>query len=131
MIQKAIDKINKEFKGATLKDRYQKVVGEHVVDTLKEFCRQNSEFAQAVVQSSKSVSDCIAYTVKGCKEYTADIEVYRKAAEFYFPGAVVRFEMILDLGDDGFSNNKPGEEEPGKTEESRKPLRLSLDDLLD
>lgn len=128
----AIEKIDKEFKGAKL-SLHGNAVGKSVVDVLKTFCRQNDEFAQAIVQNKKTVADCIEYTVKGAKSSISDIEVYRKAVEFYFKGATVKFEMILDLGDGGFSNKTiPAEEEPEENRaQSKPPIRLSLDDLFD
>lgn len=119
--EKAARKLDTEFKTAKL-DRYGKVVGKPVLDTLKDFCRQNEEFAQAVLQSDKTIQQCVEHTVKGVKQSISDIEVYRKAVEFYFPGAAVRFNMTIDLGDEGFSNA-----EPQKTGS----IDLSLDSLLD
>ena len=128
MTQKAIDKIRSEFKNAKLSLKG-KAVGPSVVDTLVSFCEQNSEFAQAVVQSDKTVGQCIDSTIKGCGSSISDIEVYRKAVEFYFSGATVRFNMVIDLGDDGFSNTPvtaPTENKPVQATS----LQLSLDDLL-
>lgn len=126
MTKTAIDKIKAEFKEAKLSAKG-KAVGKSVVDTLIGFCEQNCEFAQAIVQSSETVGKCIESTVKGCGSSISDIEVYRKAVEFYFSGATVHFNMIIDLGDEEFSNA------PAVTED--KPmqatsLQLSLDDLL-
>lgn len=128
MTQKAIDKIKAEFKDAKKFSQKGKAVGQNVVDTLISFCEQNSEFAQAIVQSKKTVSECIESTVKGSGSSISDIEVYRKAVEFYFSGATVSFNMVIDLGDDGFSNTPaaPTEDKPVQTTS----LQLSLDDLL-
>lgn len=128
----AIEKIDKEFKGAKL-SQHGKAVGQSVVDVLKTFCEQNNEFAQAIVQSSNTVDKCIEYTVKDAGSSISDIEVYRRAVEFYFKGATVKFEMVLDLGDGGFSNKPiPAEEAPAENKaQSKPPIRLSLDDLFD
>ena len=130
MTQKAINKIRSEFKSARLSLKGQ-AVGPSVVDTLVSFCEQNSEFAQAVVQSDKTVGQCIDSTIKDCGRSISDIEVYRKAVEFYFSGATVHFNMTIDLGDDGFSNapapvTAPTENKPVQATS----LQLSLDDLL-
>ena len=88
-----------------------------------EFCGQNSEFAQAVVQMSidKSIKDCIESTVAKAGNSISDIEVYKKAVQFYFPGADIHFDMRIDLGDGGFSND-------GNPKNS---MKLSLDEFLD
>lgn len=93
-----------------------KVVASDVCRVLSDFCRQNSEFEQAVLQGG-SLADCIEHTVKGSGSSIADIEVYRRAVEFFFPTAKINVNMTIDLGDEGFSDAES--------------IGLSLDDLLD
>lgn len=97
------------------------VVGEAVRAALLNFCGQNAEFAQAVEQGG-SLADCIESTVKSSGTAISDIEVYKKAVQFYFAGAEIHMKLTLDLGDGGFA----GEPEP-QTEK----VELSLDSLLD
>ncbi len=125
IIEQAVEKIHRERDENKSLSKKGEAVGLSVVGTLITFCRQNAEFAQAIVQSDKNVGECIEYTVKDSGSSISDIEVYRKAVEFYFTGATVRFEMVLDLGDGGFSNIASEPVTPAK-----KPIRLSLDDLL-
>ena len=98
--------------------RYEKAICKDVKAVLSNFCRDNSEFAQAVAQSDKTFDLCLANCVKGCGSSISDLEVFSRAAAFWFEGAKVRFEMTLDLGDGGFSNDK-------------KEVKLSLDSLFD
>lgn len=122
----ANEKISSEYEsGKSDLSRYGKVVAESVIKALNDFCAQNSEFAQAVMQSDKSVIDCIGFTVKGCKNAISDLDVYRRAVQFYFSGADVHMTLTVDLGDGGFSNNTP------ITVSKSKPVELSLDSLLD
>lgn len=116
----AKDKLSAELnaKGVKLSQKG-KAVSEAVLNALQDFCEQNSEFAQAVMQTDKKVTECIESTVKSCGSSISDLEVYCKAVEFYFPGATVRMQLTIDLGDEGFSN-KPAES-----------VSLSLDNLLD
>ena len=44
-----------------------------------------------------SFEGCVAAVVKGCGSSISDIEVYRRAVGYYFPGATVRFKMEIDL----------------------------------
>lgn len=95
-----------------LKEEYGKVTGQKegamksaVRDALLEFCRQNEEFAQAVVQGG-SFKDCMAAVAKGVGGSISDLEAYRRAATFYFDGAKVNFSMTIQL--------EPAEAEPDR-----------------
>ena len=95
-----------------LKEEYGKVTGQKegamksaVRDALLEFCRQNEEFAQAVVQGG-SFKDCMAAVAKGGGGSISDLEAYRRAATFYFDGAKVNFSMTIQL--------EPAEAEPDR-----------------
>lgn len=82
--------------GAKL-DRYGEAMKQAVHDALKEFCRQDGEFAQAVAQGG-SFADCMAAVAKGVKgSAISDLEAYRLAAQFYFPGSDIRMVMEIDL----------------------------------
>ena len=128
---KAVEKIKSEIKNAKL-SRKGKAVSSAVINALSDFCRQNSEFAQAVEQSKKSVADCIESTVKNCGNSISDVDVVRKAVSFYFPGATVKCTMTIDVGDGGFSN-VDAETLATAEAESKEPkkLCLELDSLLD
>ena len=82
----------KELKG----DKYQAVMKGPVRDALIEFCQQNEEFAQAVVQGG-AFADCMKAVSKGITNSLSDIEAYRRAAAFYFDGAAVEFQMVIRL----------------------------------
>lgn len=65
------------------------------------FCKQDSEFAQAVVQGG-TFADCMKAVSKGCVRsgnmaVSSDEEAIRRAVRFYFPGAGVKFHMELNL----------------------------------
>lgn len=96
MKELAIEKIRKELK-TTSGDNKVNAVKNHVADTLIEFCRQDDEFAQAVMQSDKTLGDCCKSIMSGCGNSISDLEVYRKAVQFYFPGADIRMTMTIDL----------------------------------
>lgn len=92
-VSKALEKIEGGL--SSVKDRYGKVVARPVADALISFCRQQEEFAQAVAQSDKGFADCVAHVVKDVGQALSDIDAYRKAVEFWFPGAVV--DMVLTI----------------------------------
>ncbi len=122
----AIEKIKKEYEAGKEKlSQKGKAVGQAVIKALSEFCRQNGELAQAIEQSDKKITECIDHTVKGCGNAISDLEVYRRAADFYFKGATVEFQMVINLGDGGFSNTETVETQ------TTGRLELKLDSLLD
>lgn len=105
--------------------KYETVVKNAVLRTICKFCEQNAEFKQAIEQSGKSFADCLKATVKGAGASLEDLEVYKRAVAFYFPGADIKCTMTLDLGDGGFSNSKTS------TAADSGKLQLDLDSLLD
>lgn len=129
MIQQALDKIDRQTRNVKLSPKAN-AVKTAVADVLRSFCEQNSEFAQALLQSGKTVGDCIEYTVSECGNSISDIDVFRRAAEYFFAGATVRFEMILDIGDGGFSNTPAENAAEQLSPAPAKRLRLSLDELF-
>jgi len=100
----------KYFSKSGIKGKIQQAIAPETADTLKNFCRQESEFAQAVQQSGKSFQDCLDYVAKGAGSSLSDFKAYSKAVEFYFPGAKIQFQMKIDLiGDAG---NAPEQDVP-------------------
>ena len=77
-------------------DRYASAMKGAVCEALDGFCRQDAEFAQAVVQGG-TFSDCMKAVAKGCGSAISDLEAFRRAVRFYFPGADVKFHMTVNL----------------------------------
>lgn len=121
-------KLTSELKSAKL-GIYEEAVKDAVLKTICTFCEQNSEFAQAIEQSDKSFADCLKECIKGVKRHISDLDCYRRAVAFYFPGADIKCTMTLDLGDGGFSNSLPFPDPEDKPKGHK--LDLNLDSLLD
>jgi hypothetical protein len=68
-----------------------------VADTLINFCKQDEEFSQAIVQSDKTFRNCMDNVASGVSSGISDLDAYRKAVQFYFPGADIRMKMTIDL----------------------------------
>ncbi len=77
-------------------DRYASAMKSLICEKLCIFCKQDSEFAQAVAQGG-TFSDCMKEVAKGCGSALPDEEAIRRAVRFYFPGADVRFQMSVNL----------------------------------
>lgn len=91
----AIAKIDMEV-GEFQGDKYGKVIYKPVAEALKQFC-SNQQFAAAILASDKTLSDCCKAITKGVTNAISDIEVYRRAVQFYFAGADVKFDMRIIL----------------------------------
>lgn len=98
-------------------------------DTIKAvelFCEQHPEFRQAVEQGG-SFADCLKHCVSGSGSSISDLEVFKRAAQFYFPEADVHFHMQIILPGD-----TPEYVAEIKQENSAKQgLSVELDSLLD
>ena len=110
----ALEKLEREYKAGKY-DRYGEAMKSAVKDALADFCRQDAEFAQAVVQGG-SFEECMKAVAKNCGNYISDLEAYKRAAAFYFKGSEVMFRMEIRL-----TSEKP---------EKAKPVILDLTDFM-
>ena len=110
-LEEAREKLRKELPGIT--GNKEGAIKQAAMDALVNFAGQDEEFAQAIVQGGK-FSDCMKAVCKGIGTSISDLEVYSRAAAFYFPGCKVRFEMHLDLVGDaaGEAGNTSSGETP-------------------
>lgn len=97
IMSKATEKIKNGLGEIT--DAYGKAVKQAVADALVSFCEQNEEFDRAIEQSDKKMKDCIAAVVKDVKGSISDIEAYRRAVSFWFPGATVDMVMTIRMSE--------------------------------
>lgn len=95
--EKAIERLRDE-KG--LSGNKERAMAPAVREVLEKFCEEDGEFAQAVAQGG-SFPECMKAVAKGVGGSISDIEAYRKAVQFYFPGAEIETTMHVRLcGDD-------------------------------
>lgn len=100
-------------------DRYGEVMKTAVHDALLDFCRQDSEFAEAVAQGG-TFKDCMAAVAKGVKgNAISDMEAYGLAVKFFFPGAGIDVKMTINLS-----------ESVEKEAEKKGPVMVSLNDFF-
>lgn len=126
MSELALAKLKKEAAEGTY-SREAALMKDHVREMLEHLSLQNGEFAQAVYQGGP-FDRCMTAVARGCGKCLSDLEAYRRAVSFYFPGADVRMEITLDLCAevDGESPEPPKFPEPPKSPE-QKTGRLALD----
>ena len=94
--EKAAKRLKEE--GKTISGWKEKAMAPAVQAVLMDFCKQDEEFAQAVVQGG-SFKDCMAAVAKATGNSISDLDAYKKAVAFYFPGAGIRVNMTIDLCD--------------------------------
>lgn len=135
-----------------LKAKYASVVKEPVADALRIFSG-NPEFADAVVAAGRDgFANCLEAIMKDVNGSISDIELYRRAAGFFFPGCGVRMKMEIDLcaGAEGRNDIMPGgktvdaaeaeiqstgnavpDADSGEAEQTSRKISIDLDDLFD
>lgn len=101
----AAQKLDYEQKDIT--DRKEKVMAGPVAEALKDFCRQSSDFAKAVVEGG-SFHACMKEVAKGVGNYISDLDAYRKAALFYFPDASLEMKMTIKTAEAKGRKQKSG-----------------------
>ena len=118
----AHEKLDKEKKAVS--GSKERAMAADVLSAIKEFCKQEPEFAQAVVQSG-TFADCMKKVAAGVRDSISDLEAYKKAVQFYFPGAEVHMALTINLiGTEEPEQLIPADLEPA--EEQNKILTLDL-----
>ena len=93
--KQAGEKLDREYKAGKY-DRYADRMKETILKMLKEVCRLEEEFAQAVVQGG-NFEDCMKAVAKNCGQCLSDEDACQRAVAFYFPGAVVKLKLDVNL----------------------------------
>lgn len=118
----ALEKLRKE--AAAVSGSKERAMSEAVRATLENFAGQEEEFAQAIVQGG-SFPDCMKAVAKGVGGHISDLEAYKKAVQFYFPGAEIRMQMTIDMI--GAAAAKEPEPYTPKHASNTKPENIVLD----
>ena len=108
----AIEKTTAERKA--VKGQRESIMADPVLDMIHEFCIQSEDFARAVAEGGPFAA-CMTAVAKGVGNSISDIDAYKKAVQFYFPGAEIQVQIQIITE---------------KKQEDAKPIMLSLEDLL-
>lgn len=120
IIKNALDKLEQGSK-EKIDNRYGAVIKTYVHSALEGFCKQDESFAQAVINGG-TFAECIKYCTDGiaASSGVSDIDIYRRAVQFYFPGAQVDFKIqIITAGAETIIS-----EEPQRTEVKTKTKKV-------
>ena len=129
MKSEAIEKLEKENKSSK-GDSKASAMRFATLTALCKFCRQDEEFSQAIIQSKKTFSDCMASVSKGVGNSISDLEAYKKAVQFYFPGAEIKCHMTIDLIGKAAEGVQPITMTTNTEQVKKSVLDISLDDLF-
>lgn len=111
IVSSAIKKLDEEEK-VFIGGFKAKLIFPHVCKTLRGFIDEDDRFAEVFANTARTVSECCAAIVDKSGDALSDLEVYRKAVQFYFPNADVEFKMNVRITGDA-----PSEEEMKKPAE--------------
>lgn len=135
-VTQAFEKLKKEMPKVT--GQKEKAMADAVMEVIELFCQQEQEFAQAVVQG-QPFSECMKKVAAGVGSSIKDLDAYKRAVQFYFPGAEIHMQLTIDLIGSAAEPEQPAETaEPDAvavpTHEPEvakgKILTLDLDDLF-
>ena len=120
---KALEKLKKEK--AAVAGQKEKAMAGAVYSVLCDFCAQDEEFAQAIAQGG-TFADCMKKVAAGTCSSISDLDAYKKAVQFYFPGAEVHMQLTIDLiGEAGH-----GAPEKPAAQEQRGSMTLNMLDFF-
>lgn len=128
----AVNKLEEEKKAVT--GRMEEAMAGAVYTQLKTFCQQDEEFAQAVVQGG-GFAECMRKVAADVRRgYISDLDAYKNAVQFYFPGAEVKMHLTIDLIGKAAGEDAPQAEpvaaQPTPAEEKPKIISLNLADFF-
>lgn len=122
---RATEKLNEEFENN--KKNFGRAAAIMAPDTKKaliSFIEQDEEFADAVYHNSQTFGDCMKAVEKNCFSALSDLEAFKRAVQFYFPGAEIEYQMKLYVNPYELEDKK-------KSEQSDKQFKtFSLFDVL-
>lgn len=126
-LTQATQKLDAEKKAVS--GQKEKVMAPAVLAAIKDFCKQDPEFAQAVAQGG-TFADCMKKVAAGVGNSISDLDAYKKAVQFYFPGAKVQMALTIDLIGDAAGDPTP-KAQPAQVAAAPKPaMTLNLADFF-
>ena len=93
-VEAAIEKLQQTKKG-DLKDLKAKVFFAPTLEVLIDFCQQDVRFARAVLKEDKNLVDCLAGIAKGVGSACSDLDVYRKAVQYWLSDAEISMQLSI------------------------------------
>ncbi len=93
----AIVKLTDELQKVDKVNKYIAAVKDETFEMLCDLCNQSEAFEKVIAESNKSLNDCLLEITKNIDKSISDIELYRRAVQFYCPDANVYFDMRIEM----------------------------------
>lgn len=117
---RAKQKINDEFEKLGNIGQKEKAVSTYVHNVLCDACDQSEEFASVIYEFKRTLKDCLVDIMKGAGNAISDIDVYRKAIQFYFPNSEINCVTTITLTGEPPSLDEVKKESPVEKKEVEK-----------
>lgn len=93
----------------------ERLIAPFVAEKLKVICTTQDSFADIIIRTRRTLADCCKAIITSLdsKDVVSDLEVYRKALQFYMPDTDLDFNMIVTLNslpDDEYIAKEPDPE---------------------
>ncbi len=105
----AIAKLTDELQTVDKRNKYVNAVKNETFEMLCDLCNQSDTFENVIAESGKTLNDCLLEITKGIGTSISDIELYRRAVQFYCPNANIYFDMRIEMPNE---ETKSGTAEP-------------------
>lgn len=93
----AIAKLTDEFQVKYVGNKYINAVKDEIFEMLCDLCNKSEAFEKVIVESDKTLNECLEEITKGLGQSISDIELYRRAVQFYCPDADIHFDMRIEM----------------------------------
>jgi len=141
IISLAKEKVKREFENLGKIGNKESAVSTYVHTVIQDACGQSEQFAEVVYKYKRTLADCLKEIMKNVGNAISDIDVYRRAIQFYFPNsdvsAVTTITLTGDAPDESEINkkaspdpvkkNKPSKantaDEPDEADEEGEPVK--------
>ena len=96
LIHNAAEKLQREMKSENPSDPAT-MIQKKVAEVLNEFCKQDKQLAEAILNSKKGFAECCKSILNDTKQSRciSDFDAYSRAVKFYLPDAEIEFQMKI------------------------------------
>lgn len=110
IVTEAKEKLTREHDAAKY-DWCAKIMKDGVKKTLVQFCGQSEVFAEKVAHG-KSFEECMKAVAKNCGTGLSDVDAYKRAVNFYMPGAKIKAHLEIITGETAMPEREQPAAEP-------------------
>jgi len=121
IITLAKEKVKGEFENLGKIGNKESAVSSYVHTVIQDACDQSEKFAEVVYKYKRTLADCLKEIMKNVGNAISDIDVYRRAIQFYFPNSDVSAVTTITLTGDAPDESEINKEVPPEPVKKEKP----------